>query len=66
MSSRYARLMFERYGRNKRTALRVLGISYHTLEAYLRYGYASRPSGRRVPGWARSEGDPEFRARVRE
>ena len=64
--SRYARLMFERCGRNKRAASRVLGISYHTLEAYLRYGYASRTSGRRVPGWARSEGDPEYRARVRE
>ena len=64
--SRYARLMFERCGRNKRAASRVLGISYHTLEAYPRYGYASRTSGRRVPGWARSEGDPEYRARVRE
>jgi DNA-binding NtrC family response regulator len=56
--SRYARLMFERCGRNKRAASRVLGISYHTLEAYLRYGYASRTSGTRVPGWARSEQDP--------
>jgi len=64
--SRYARLMFERCGRNKRAASRVLGISYHTLEAYLRYGYASRTSGTRVPGWARPAGDPEHLARVRE
>ena len=64
--SRYARLMFERCGRNKRAASRVLDISYHTLEAYLRYGYASRTSGKRVPGWARPEHDPEHPARVRE
>ena len=56
--SRYARLILERCGRNKRAASRVLGISYHTLDAYLRYGYPSRTSGRRLPGWARSEGDP--------
>jgi transcriptional regulator with PAS, ATPase and Fis domain len=34
--SRYARLVFERCGRNKRRACRVLDISYHTLQAYLR------------------------------
>ena len=37
--SRYARLVFERCGRNKRAAARYLDISYHTLEAYLGYGY---------------------------
>ena len=33
---RYAQLVFERCGRNKRTACRVLDISYHTLRGYLR------------------------------
>ena len=64
--SRYARLTFERCGRNKRVTSRVLGISYHTLEAYLRFGYASRTAGKRVPAWARSEGDAEHLTRVRE
>jgi transcriptional regulator with PAS, ATPase and Fis domain len=35
--SRYARLILERCGRNKRQACQVLGISYHTLNAYLNY-----------------------------
>jgi DNA-binding NtrC family response regulator len=35
--SRYATLVFERCGRNKRRACRALGIHYHTLSAYLRY-----------------------------
>ena len=35
--SRYARLVLERCGRNKRRACEVLGISYHTLQSYLRY-----------------------------
>ena len=35
--SRYARLVLERSGHNKRKACRALGISYHTLQAYLRY-----------------------------
>lgn len=35
--SRYARLILDRCGGNKRGACRVLGISYHTLQAYLRY-----------------------------
>ena len=39
--SRYARLVLERCNNNKRQACRVLGISYHTLQAYLRY----RPNG---------------------
>jgi transcriptional regulator with AAA-type ATPase domain len=29
--------VLERGGRNKRKACRALGISYHTLQAYLRY-----------------------------
>ena len=34
--SRYARLVLERCRNNKRQACRELGISYHTLQAYLR------------------------------
>mgnify|MGYP001594038318 CR=1 FL=1 len=36
--SRYVRLVLERCGHNKREACRVLDISYHTLQAYLRQG----------------------------
>ena len=35
--SRYARMVFERCENNKRQACRELGISYHTLQAYLRF-----------------------------
>ncbi len=35
--SRYARLMLERCGNNKRRTCEVLGISYHTLQSYLRH-----------------------------
>jgi transcriptional regulator with PAS, ATPase and Fis domain len=35
--SRYARLILDRAAGNKREACRVLDISYHTLQAYLRY-----------------------------
>ena len=41
-ASRYARLVLARSGHNKRRACRALGISYHTLQAYLRYGAARR------------------------
>jgi DNA-binding NtrC family response regulator len=41
--SRYARLMLERCNRNKRQACHVLGISYHTLNAYLRFRPKERP-----------------------
>jgi transcriptional regulator with PAS, ATPase and Fis domain len=52
--SRYARLIFERCNHNKRAAAHYLGISYHTLEAYLGYGLTPTPaSGNRTPGWAR-------------
>ena len=37
--SRYVRLVLERHGRNKRAACRALDISYHTLQAYLRYAH---------------------------
>jgi DNA-binding NtrC family response regulator len=35
--SRYARLVLDRCGGNKREASRLLGISYHTLNSYLRF-----------------------------
>jgi transcriptional regulator with PAS, ATPase and Fis domain len=35
--SRYARLVLDRCDNNKRQACRILDISYHTLQAYLRY-----------------------------
>ena len=35
--SRYARLMLEKNGGNKRQACKALDISYHTLNAYLNY-----------------------------
>ena len=47
--SRYARLVFERCGRNTRRASRMLEISYHTLDAYLRYGSLPRPAGNPGP-----------------
>jgi DNA-binding NtrC family response regulator len=58
--SRYARLVFERCGRNKRDACRVLDISYHTLEAYLRHtDHRQRPPlARRLPTWVQSISDP--------
>ena len=36
-ASRYARLVLDRTKGNKRAACRVLDISYHTLQAYLRF-----------------------------
>ena len=42
--SRYVRMVFERCRENKRKTCEELGISYHTLNAYLRY----RPEARRV------------------
>jgi transcriptional regulator with PAS, ATPase and Fis domain len=56
--SRYAWLVFERCGRNKRQACRILRISYHTLQAYLQYGVADAISARPFPHWARSVSKP--------
>ena len=57
--SRYARLVFERSGGNKRRACRRLGISYHTLEAYLRYSRSDGcPDGKPLPRWVRSASAP--------
>ncbi|HMJ86089.1 MAG TPA: sigma 54-interacting transcriptional regulator, partial [Vicinamibacterales bacterium] len=47
-ASRYARLVLVRCRDNKREACRVLGISYHTLQAYLRYPAAD-------PAWSDSD-----------
>ncbi len=41
--SRYARLVLDRCDQNKRRTCEVLGISYHTLQAYLRYRESSAP-----------------------
>jgi transcriptional regulator with PAS, ATPase and Fis domain len=56
--SRYARLVFERCGRNKRRACKLLQISYHTLQAYLQYGDRAPNSTRQIPHWARSVSNP--------
>ena len=57
--SRYARQVFEKCGRNKRVACRVLDISYHTLTAYLRHTdhRPNRPAAH-LPAWVRSMSDP--------
>jgi transcriptional regulator with GAF, ATPase, and Fis domain len=51
----YARLVYEKCGRNKRRACRRLNISYHTLEAYLRVAGKSRGGqAKRLPRWVRT------------
>jgi transcriptional regulator with PAS, ATPase and Fis domain len=56
--SRYARLVLERCEGNKREACRVLDISYHTLQAYLRYP-AVNPAGGTNGAWPPGDGvDP--------
>ena len=45
--SRYARLVLERSNNNKRQACRTLGITYHSLQAYLRH--ADHVNSRRSP-----------------
>jgi transcriptional regulator with PAS, ATPase and Fis domain len=53
--SRYARLVFERTGRNKRRTCRLLDISYHTLQAYLRYSRDDAgPPTKCTPAWVHS------------
>ena len=53
--SRYARLVLERCDNNKRKACRVLDISYHTLQAYLRYTPNLRAAQKALP---RAPGTP--------
>jgi hypothetical protein len=55
--SRYARLVLQRCADNKRRACEVLGISYHTLQAYLDYRERSEVGGLAAPGWP-SGGEP--------
>jgi DNA-binding NtrC family response regulator len=56
--SRYARLVYERCGKNKRRACRALGISYHTLDAYLRFAQPDLAGGRRqMPAWVKRADD---------
>jgi DNA-binding NtrC family response regulator len=57
--SRYARLIYERCGRNKRRACRQLDISYHTLEAYLSYPHRKAEANRNVPAWVQSASTPQ-------
>jgi transcriptional regulator with PAS, ATPase and Fis domain len=47
--SRYVRLVLDRNGSNKRAACRSLGISYHTLQAYLRYAPPTQPTNQTQP-----------------
>src|SRR4051812_15944005 len=57
--SRYARMVYERCDHNKRQTCRELGISYHTLQAYLRYrpeGVAGLPPANRDNSAGRAEG----------
>ena len=56
--SRYARLVFQRCGGNKRRACRLLNVSYHTLQAYLQYGERNVSSVTPLPNWARSASSP--------
>jgi DNA-binding NtrC family response regulator len=57
-TSRYARAVYERCGRNKRRTCQVLRVSYHTLEAYLRHTEpVQSPSRRRWPAWVKSVKD---------
>lgn len=52
--SRYATLVFERCGRNKRRACEQLDISYHTLQAYLRFAERQATGRGQLPRWARA------------
>jgi hypothetical protein len=58
--SRYARMVLERCDNNKRQTCRELGISYHTLQAYLRF----RPES--VAALAPSSTTAEVRSEGRE
>ena len=55
-ASRYATLVFDRCGGNKRKTCRVLDVSYHTLQAYLLFarGTEDRAQAKRWPAWVRT------------
>jgi transcriptional regulator with PAS, ATPase and Fis domain len=55
--SRYARLVLQRCHDHKRRACEVLGISYHTLQAYLRYDVDQSPAPGGESSWPASEPD---------
>ena len=59
--SRYARLVLERCENNKRRACRELGISYHTLNAYLRFrpGVDDEPAVPEADAEAGGEGEED-------
>ena len=54
--SRYAQLVVARCKGNKRQACRTLGISYHTLQAYLRYTPGAAIAGE-TAGWMDQESE---------
>ncbi len=65
-ASRYARLVLNRCEGNKREACRVLDISYHTLQSYLRFpvhGEADT-TGESWPGQPESEGPLEVESTI--
>jgi transcriptional regulator with PAS, ATPase and Fis domain len=55
-ASRYASLVFDRCGGNKRKTCRALDVSYHTLQAYLLFaqGAEDRAQAKRWPAWVRA------------
>jgi transcriptional regulator with PAS, ATPase and Fis domain len=55
--SRYARLVLQRCHDHKRRACEVLGISYHTLQAYLRYDVDQPPVASEDSRWPAAEPD---------
>ncbi len=57
-ASRYASLVFDRCGGNKRKTCRMLDVSYHTLQAYLvvAHGADDRAQAKRWPAWVRTPG----------
>jgi len=57
--SRYARLVLQRCQDHKRRACEVLGISYHTLQAYLRYDVDKSPAASDDSPWQPPEHDEE-------
>jgi transcriptional regulator with PAS, ATPase and Fis domain len=60
--SRYARMVLERCDNNKRQTCRELGISYHTLNAYLRFqpdNVAGLPPAKQA-GAGRADGPPRY------
>jgi DNA-binding NtrC family response regulator len=55
-ASRYATLVYDRCGGNKRKTCRLLDVSYHTLQAYLLFARGADDSAhaKRWPAWVRT------------